>query len=182
MTSSLNCLFLFHLIKNPCLEVLLESTRDTITSEDVLAQRYLREKHSHSAKIPRFHVYQLSLRFRSPLPHSSYDFFRARNAENYGWQCWHISILTRRELTHQALTDSFLLHLAKNRGTAYGRHGAHAWGLLPLPMTDELVLARGSSLKHGDYRSSKNYFNRALLRTSRHYQRTTFRPDASTDH
>lgn len=88
---------------------------------------------------------------------------------------------TNKKRTHHALTDSFLLHLAKNRGTAYGRHGAHAWGLLPLPMTEELVLARGASLKHGEYRSSKNYFNRALLRTSRRYQRTTFKTDASTD-
>ena len=38
---------------------------------------------------------------------------------------------------------------------------AHAWGLLPIPITDELVLAVGASLKYGGYRSSKNYFLRA---------------------
>lgn len=39
---------------------------------------------------------------------------------------------------------------------------AKAWDLLPLPITDELVLAEGASLKHGGYRSSKNYFSRAI--------------------
>lgn len=39
---------------------------------------------------------------------------------------------------------------------------AQAWQLLPVPLTEELILKVGASFKAGQYRSPQNYFSRAL--------------------
>ena len=71
---------------------------------------------------------------------------------------------TNRKRTQQELTDQFYAASTQDpRGSQWKTWCtmAHAWGLLPIPITDELVLAIGASMKHGKYRSSKNYFLRA---------------------
>ena len=71
---------------------------------------------------------------------------------------------TNRKRTQQELTDQFYAASTQDpRGSQWKTWCtmAHAWGLLPIPITDELVLAIGASMKHGRYRSSKNYFLRA---------------------
>ena len=71
---------------------------------------------------------------------------------------------TNRKRTQQELTDQFYSASTQDpRGSQWKTWCtmAHAWGLLPIPITDELVLAIGASMKHGRYRSSKNYFLRA---------------------
>ena len=71
---------------------------------------------------------------------------------------------TNRKRTQQELTDQFYAASTQDpRGSQWKTWCtmAHAWGLLPIPITDELVLAIGASMKHGKYRSSKNCFLRA---------------------
>lgn len=65
---------------------------------------------------------------------------------------------------HDQLTDDFYAPSCQDSRQSLWKTWctiAKAWDLLPLPITDELVLAIGASLKHGGYRSSKNYFSRA---------------------
>lgn len=71
---------------------------------------------------------------------------------------------TNRKRTQQELTDNFYSASTQDPSGSTWKTWctiAHAWGLLPIPITDELVMAVGASLKHGGYRSSKNYFMRA---------------------
>ena len=71
---------------------------------------------------------------------------------------------SNRKRTHDELTKDFYAPSCQDSRQSVWKTWctiAQAWNLLPLPLTDELVLAVGASLKHGGYRSSKNYFNRA---------------------
>ena len=72
---------------------------------------------------------------------------------------------THRKRTHDELTRDFYApscHDSRQSNWKTWCTIAEAWGLLPIPITDELVLAVGASLKNGGYRSSKNYFSRAM--------------------
>ena len=72
---------------------------------------------------------------------------------------------THRKRTHDDLTRDFYApscHDSRQSNWKTWCTIAEAWGLLPIPITDELVLAVGASLKNGGYRSSKNYFSRAM--------------------
>ena len=72
---------------------------------------------------------------------------------------------THKKRTHDELTRDFYApscHDSRQSNWKTWCTIAEAWGLLPIPITDELVLAVGASLKNGGYRSSKNYFSRAM--------------------
>ena len=72
---------------------------------------------------------------------------------------------TNRKRTHDDLTRDFYAPSCQDSRQSIWNTWctiAKAWGLLPVPITDELVLAVGASLKNGGYRSSKNYFSRAM--------------------
>ena len=72
---------------------------------------------------------------------------------------------TNRKRTHEDLTRDFYAPSCHDSRQSIWNTWctiAKAWGLLPIPITDELVLAVGASLKNGGYRSSKNFFSRAM--------------------
>ena len=71
---------------------------------------------------------------------------------------------TNRKRTHDELTRDFYAPSCQDSRQSVWKTWctiAQAWNLLPVPLTEELVLAVGASLKHGGYRASKNYFSRA---------------------
>ena len=72
---------------------------------------------------------------------------------------------TNRKRTHDDLTRDFYAPSCHDSRQSIWNTWctiAKAWDLLPIPITDELVLAVGASLKNGGYRSSKNYLSRAM--------------------
>ena len=72
---------------------------------------------------------------------------------------------TNRKRTHDDLTRDFYAPSCHDSRQSIWNTWctiAKAWDLLPIPITDELVLAVGASLKNGGYRSSKNFFSRAM--------------------
>ena len=75
---------------------------------------------------------------------------------------------TNRKRTHDELTRDFYAPSCQDSRQSVWKTWctiAQAWNLLPVPLTEELVLAVGASLKHGGYRASKNYFSRAQQET-----------------
>ena len=77
-----------------------------------------------------------------------------------------------RKRSHDQLTDDFYAPSRQDSRQSVWKTWcaiAQAWGLLPLPIADELVLAAGASHTHGGYRSSKNLLQSSSARTQRSF-------------